>query len=208
MFGSDNLLNQKILNDWVTKKLGNRKLDLIVGISMGGFLIPELAKELPFSKLIFIASGARFAPEVKRLKSVVGFVQTKPGMSIARLLINIPTVLFEFVYKIFDPFSGDESQHQNYIDDMRLNLVAIKNIPVKKHAEIAKIVTQTDNRELLKNLNNSSLILSGKKDLLMPVVQGRELQNCLKNSKLVIIDSIHFNVLNDTALGEIGKFLK
>jgi len=91
---------------------------------------------------------------------------------------------------------------------MRLNLVAIKNIPVKKHAEIAKIVTQTDNRELLKNLNNSSLILSGKKDLLMPVVQGRELQNCLKNSKLVIIDSIHFNVLNDTALGEIGKFLK
>lgn len=42
----------------------------------------------------------------------------------------------------------------------------------------------------------------------MPVAQGGELHGFLRNSKLVIIDSIHFNVLNDATLGEIKKFLK
>lgn len=165
LFSDDNLLDSKNLQNWIARKLGKKKLDLIVGISMGGLILPQVAKNYTEAKLIFIASGTKFDPKVKRLKSAIEFCQTKFGMKLAGLLINIPQVLFEFLYKIFDPFSGDESEHRGYIDDMRQNLIAIKKIPIAKHAEIAKVVTDTNNQELLKKLRNRTLILSGKKDL-------------------------------------------
>ena len=45
------------ISDEISDEIKGRCPDLIVGISMGGLILPHIAKRCPKSKLIFIASG-------------------------------------------------------------------------------------------------------------------------------------------------------
>lgn len=61
---------------------------------------------------------------------------------------------------------------------------------------------------LLKGLKNKSLISSGYNDLLMPLEKGRELNDLLENSKLIINKGEHFNVFSESDLETVENYVK
>jgi pimeloyl-ACP methyl ester carboxylesterase len=192
----------------IKKQLRSRKIDVIVGISMGGLILPYIAKDHPGAKLIFIASGAH-------LKSKSGFFNLAFTLlrkqyilkSIAWILL-LPDSVLKFFYQLANPFTGSGRDLLAYEKDMLHNIKTIKGIPVEKETEIINFVSKVDNTDLLRGIKNASLIYNGRKDLLMPAERGEELHQLLKNSQLIINGGEHFDVFTEKNLKDWDGFLK
>ncbi len=191
----------------VGELLGNRKIDVVFGISLGGLLLPYVASRYPLAKLVFIASGPFLRPNVALFKSMIELLQKKKFYAIARLILRLPSCLIQFVYRIFNPPPKEDQEKADYLIDMMKNVRVIKEIPDQKEMEIVQFISKVDNSEILKTLKNKTLIINGKHDLIMPQEAGNLLHNYLVNSRLIITDGYHFNVFSDENLKDIDQFL-
>ena len=196
------------ISDKISDEIKGRCPDLIVGILMGGLILPHIAKRCPKSKLIFIASGAYFKPDL--LLTKLGMVILKKKL-LRRFLVNIgnniPLSMIGFLYSLFNPFTGEEKDREIYEKDMKLNLNEIKKHSFSKHLMLLDLVCKIDNRKLLSTIRNTALIFDGENDRLMGG-GGKEISKFLENSKLIVNKGEHFNVFDKRDLTEVKKFLQ
>lgn len=193
----------------VNGMLNNVKPVAIVGISMGGLVLPYLGQQFPESKLIFIASGGNIKSKSKIFNLILKNANSKFSKIIFKLIYSLPERYFEKLYRLINPFKGKaaSNEYEVYEKDTKENVAFIKSIPIEKELEIVNFVRNTDNRLLLQGLKNKALIFSGENDLMMPKEKGVELKNLLINSRLIVNQGEHFNVFSDKDLQIVEEFL-
>lgn len=180
----------------------------IIGISLGGLILPTIASQFPSSKLIFIATGTNMKSKSKAFNAAVFVVQNPLFNFISEYLLNLSNNHLEKIYRLINPFKGQEADKEEYERDLKANVEFIKTIPVKKEIEIINFRKQVNNRLLLKGMKNKSLIFSGEGDVMMPKEKGEELHSLLVNSQLIINKGEHFNVFGPKDLETVEKFLE
>lgn len=207
LFTKDFVLTENEAKKYIEQQLAGKKPDAIIGISMGGLLVPEIAKAYPNAKLVFIASGPKIQSDASGFNAVLYLAKNKNVLRLLNLFKFMPQrVLFEF-YELINPFKGTADDRKIYVEDMKKNFKYIISIPVDEEEEIINFVTTTDNTNLLKTLKNKSLIFSGKNDLMMPINPEINLHNLLINSQLIVNDGGHYNVITDVSFKDLDKFL-
>ncbi|HLE48930.1 MAG TPA: alpha/beta fold hydrolase [Patescibacteria group bacterium] len=200
-------LNIKNSTNVIINGLEGKKPDLIIGISMGGLILPRVAVKYPNAKLIFIASGVHFKPNLLLANLGIMVFRVKLFRKVLiRIGDNIPIEILEKLYRIFNPYTGDKDR-EIYEEDLKLNLIEMKKHPFEKHLALLDLIENIDNREILPNIKNRSLIFNGKNDLLMPRKGGEHLRELLENSKFIVNEGGHFCVFNKKDLSTIKEFL-
>ena len=205
LFSQKFLFNLDNVIKYLIDSLENDEPDVIIGMSIGGLIAPHIAERYPKSKLILVATGTKFNPKSQFIK---WFVRNKRvGTFFCGILKLIPKSFLYQVYKILNPFYGGANDFVLYEEDMKKNVDGIIQMKSNKLNEIMKFAKRIDNKDVLKRLNNSTLILSGKKDIFMPETEAIELSRQIKEGKLVLTDKSHFNVLSKDSLAIIDNFL-
>ncbi|OGM08336.1 hypothetical protein A2159_03300 [Candidatus Woesebacteria bacterium RBG_13_34_9] len=201
IFSPANVLNEVLI------KLNNNELDLIIGISLGGLILPHIARHFPNSKLIFIGTGPKLESKSRNFNLMVKVAKTFLSFGFLSLLLKLPDSVIRYFYKVANPFTGDLSRKQKYDIDTCKNIKFIKSISLNEEKEILNFVTEVDNSNILGKLNNKSLIFNGENDLLMTTKGGKKLHRLLKNSKFVISKGSHFDSFTRENLDEVDKFI-
>lgn len=194
------------LKRYVLNVVADNKIDAIIGISLGGLILPHIAVNYPNSKIIFISSGQRLDANSEHFNKYVEFINKTPRF-LLEIVLKFPNSVLEFFYQRANPFNGEKSTYKDYLLDMKKNVRFIKQISIQKEIEIINLVSKIDNSKILRSLKNKALIISGKKDILMSQKLGRKLKDMIKNSKLILTDGSHFNSLNLKDLKYIDNFL-
>jgi esterase/lipase len=192
----------------INKDIGSQVPDVIIGISMGGLLLPKLAKDFKDAKLVFIASAPRFKPNFRYMKLMNALLER-------RIVENTISFLFEKlsdrrladVYRKVNPFTRNVSDKKLYEEDLRLNIIAIRAFPFSRHLEIFKISKSIDNTDLLSEIKNPTIIFAGKNDILMPLAETQRLR-IISGSKLYVTHGSHFNVFTKRNLKQLKTFLE
>lgn len=206
LFTDEFVLSRENAQKYLEKELGDKKPDVIVGVSLGGLIAPLIAQNYPDSKLVLIATGAYFKPRSKMLwlvliiKKFLGFTY--------KLISLIPKRILFLFYRLVSPLSTkDTSAKEVYNLDAKRNIDFILKIPASKHKEIIDSALKIDNRQLLTTIKNKTLIFTGKNDVLMPLELSRELRTLIAGSRLVITPGQHFNVFTKDNLADLKAFL-
>jgi len=207
LFTKDFVLKEPDAKNYVEKLLNGKKPDVIVGISLGGLLVPVIAKDYPDAKLIFIATDPKTQSEAPGLKIILDLAKNINFLRMLNLLRFMPSRILFSLYEFINPFNGSETDRELYVKDMNLNFKYMLAIPVDEEEEIVDFVSSSDNTELLKTMKNKSLIFSGKNDLMMPANSESNLHSLLINSQEIISNGGHFNVIADRNFQDIDKFL-
>lgn len=185
-----------------------KKIDLIIGISMGGLLLPHLVSSVPKSKLIFIASSTQFIPNSHLIQFFIRYNLIRLIPSPALIFKIIPKSILNFIFSILSPFHGNSRERSDYIQDRDDNFQAMSKLTSKKCMQILSIVQKIDNTALVKNITNHTLIISGESDPLMPYKNAEYLHHMIPKSKIYKSDgSGHFGVLNKESLNQISSFI-
>lgn len=182
----------------IERLLGGKKPDVLAGISMGGLILPQIAKKYPNAKLLFIATGARLGCKTGTFNWAIKAAASRNGDRMIRALLKVPDSVLGKGYEMINK----ESHGRDKI------VKAIRNLAPEKHSEVARFVLEANNWELARGLKNKALVISGRRDVLMPPEAGRELAEAIPNCRHYITDAEHFNILNHESLDEIKIFLK
>lgn len=196
------------LKNVVKDCLNSLKPDVIIGISLGGVVLPYIATDFGNSKLIFISTGTKFRPKPKLFNIFIRLSKHRSLQILSGWILKLPVSFISLLYRTADPFIGPEESRKKYLEDMTTNIRFIKGIPVSKELQIVNFAIKTENSEILKSIDNQSLIFAGEHDLLMPKEEGERLHKLLKNSYLVVNDGEHFDVITDKDLSTVDKFLE
>ncbi|KKQ91989.1 MAG: hypothetical protein UU16_C0013G0018 [Candidatus Woesebacteria bacterium GW2011_GWA2_40_7] len=86
LFTKDFVLKEPDAKKYIENLLGGKKPDVIVGISLGGLLLPKIAKDYPNAKLVFIASDPKIQPESVGFKSVLHLAKNKNFLKLLNLI--------------------------------------------------------------------------------------------------------------------------
>ncbi|MBN1169113.1 hypothetical protein JXA63_04450 [Candidatus Woesebacteria bacterium] len=208
LFSEDFLLTVENILEEVETQMVKEKPDLIIGISMGGLIVPYFAEKYPVSKLVFISSGPKLEARSKGFNLMISVANLLLRVKMFSFLIKLPDFIFKFFYKLSNPFNGNEDDRGLYEEDAEENISYIKSISLSKEREILNFVLGIDNTDLLVNLENETLIFSGEKDLLMTKGNGVKLHKLLRNSELVVNSGGHFNSFTEKDLLKFDRFIK
>lgn len=198
-------INRDNVRRAVTEAVGNREVELIVAMSMGGFVAGWIVEEYPKAKIVLVATAARFGAKVKMFKLLIyaiawGFW----GMLLVRTLLGLAPKFMKWWYKLLT----NGGKHGRYLQkDIDKSVGEILRIEPQRHLEVVKMIARSDHRRVWSKIGNKTLILSGGEDMLMPVDKGEELHRLIKNSQIVITKASHYNVLNRETYTQINKFL-
>jgi len=194
----------------VIQSLHERVPGIIVGISLGGLILPPLATLFPQSKLIFLATGPRLAFQNWVLRKALPFFGTATGSSVFSLLRKVPFDLFLSVYMFFGTrLVSIERSPDDLLHDMAENVKVLKDITPQFQRDIVRFVTSVDNADSLRKLPNKTLIISGSHDPLMPLALGQELHRLIPDSKLCITQTRdHATVFLESVYPHVDAFLK
>jgi pimeloyl-ACP methyl ester carboxylesterase len=208
LFSRKFTLDEEGISQELSQVLGENKPNLIVGVSLGGLIIPIIAKKYPRAKLIFVATGPRFKPSSQPFKDFTIFIyKHKNFLRLLNIIKFLPLSLLSIIYKRFNPFSGRSNFMNDYLKDMLKNIKDIKRIPIPEEREMLDFAMSIDNTENLKELKNNSFIIYADGDVLMPPSLSVDLHRLLKQSKLIKVNGGHFNVLTKENLKELDKIL-
>ncbi len=193
----------------IKKDIRNHTPEVIVGISMGGLLLPKLIKDIKNAKLIFIASAPRFKPNLKFMKLMSSLLEKNVVKDIISFFYEkLSDLRLASVYRKVNPFGGNSSHKKLYEEDLKRNISALRKYPFSKHLEILKTLSKIDNTDLLSDIKNSTIIFGGNRDSLMPLVEVRKLKRLIKGSKLYVTHGSHFNVFTKRNLKQLEGFLE
>ena len=192
----------------VEKKLKGKSLDLGIGVSLGGLILPYFAERYPGMKMVFIASGPYLNADLKLFNLSLYLARNRYIFALIMMLVyKLPLSLLSFFYSVINPHNGPASLKEEYKKDMLENIEKIRKISKAKQADILHYIAVEDNSNRLGKLKNKSLIISGKNDLLMPKSGAVKLGQLLVNSELLVNDGSHLNVFNKENLDHIDKFI-
>jgi pimeloyl-ACP methyl ester carboxylesterase len=207
IFSTDFILTLENVKKFIEKELNARRPDVIIGTSMGGLIVPHIAKDYPGAKMILIATAPKLKPKDRGFKFLIDIAKNKNLLNALNIVKILPRRFLYKFYGLFNPFNGVENKKQAYMDDMKYNFKYILSIPISKEGEIVDLITSLDNTKLLKTLKNKTLIFSGENDFLMPQNQGNGLCELLSNSRLITSHGSHWDVISEPSFVEMKKFL-
>ena len=193
--------------EWIKKNLGSRRPDLIVGLSLGGLVLPYVAKYYPQAKLVFIATGEKVKSPFNWVNKIINLVDRPAGELIVKLLTLLPVSFLEIGYVIVQNVMNKKVDKKELAKRRKEAAKALQQLGADKHMEIIRFMKKCDNSEILRRLKNKTLIISGTSDTLMSTQRGRALGLLLQNSKLTTVPGVHYNVVNRFSLEKIGKFI-
>lgn len=189
----------------VDKELANEKLNVIMGISMGGLIAPYIAKRHPEAKLVLIGTGARFRTAIPIYNFLIRIVKKDRHPILIRIVKGVPKCLYRFIYKYFNRKNLlTDSEYKRRADEGWNGMTKIK---LEKIKEVIKFVTEVDNSKLLTQLTNKAFIFSGRQDSVMPERLSRELNTLIPNSKIIVSDRLHYDVFTDEDCHHLDRFL-
>jgi pimeloyl-ACP methyl ester carboxylesterase len=180
---------------------------VVIGISLGGLITPVILKKYPHAKGVFIASNPTLRIEASRLAILIRIARHTNVLRVFGMLRYVPNNVLYWLYQRITPFTGMENERQVYREDMKRNILCIRRIPIHKEAEIVRFVAVTDNTELLKTIHNACVVFSGMSDVLMPVKKGKDLQSLLPNSRNIVSNGGHYNMVTKANISELDAFL-
>jgi pimeloyl-ACP methyl ester carboxylesterase len=178
--------------------------DVIVGISIGGLILPGLAKDYPEAKLIFIASGVCFSPDHWLAKHGLKLC----GRKIVKLVKMIDEKWLLRLYRFINPNRCWGSGVDQAKEELEDNLKKVLELSEDRIVEVLNTIRKIDNAELLAKLDNKAVIFSGDKDTMMPVEQGEKLNLLMKNSRFFILGGRHHDLIGSRMLKILGDFLE
>jgi len=185
--------------------------DLIIGISLGGLIVPYIAEKFPRTRLVFIATGPFFKPSSLLFKFIVLLFKTLPARLLLALFLKLPEnwsfAIFKNVYGLVCPRKTKIVSSDYYNQDVIRNFKELTKIPIKKELEALDFARSYNNCSVLQKLPNESLVFSGEHDDLMPLYLGKYLNQLLPNSRLIITSGSLYNVFTKDNLTDIGLFL-
>ncbi len=192
------------MEKYVLDKLAGRKPDVIFGISMGGILAPYIAKRFPRSRLVLIATAPTFKP-AGRMSA--GFWLVRHGfLFIPYQVCRLDEKDLKSVVVRTSPLFGTKVSKE-YDSEVDRNLCHIKKFSYRKLDELVRFISTADSSSCLRSLPNRSLILAGKRDVLMPVPQASKLKYLLKNSEIRFYDSEHFDILTEESAKDVREWM-
>lgn len=189
----------------IERNIKSVKLGVILGCSMGGFLIPTIAERYPSAKLVFVATAPYFKTNSVIFRILVRFSQGSVAQVLLTILKRIPRIVFVKLSMTVTPPS--KSDLASYLKDMNENIKCFRSISSEKESEVIKLMGDIDNSKILRSLNNRTLILAGSNDKVMPLQLTKKLKRLLKNSELHINNRGHFNVIGKDSLNLLDNFL-
>jgi len=192
---------------WFKSQLRGKKPELILGLSLGGLVLPHVAVNYPKAKLVFVATGEKVKPSVFWLGKVIDLIAGPGGKMIIKTLIKLPKNAIEYGYLKAQKIANPRYINEDLTKRKQETVVAMRSLEADRHKEIVKFLKTCDNTQIIKKIHNKSLIISGRSDSLMPLARGRELRKLIKNSRLVITGGNHYGVMNKSAWRELGKFI-
>ena len=181
--------------------------DLIIGWSMGGLMAPILAERYPMAKLILVATGVKVEPGEAMAKMVFEMVGKEWGMKLLGVGLQLPKKLLVDTYEQLNKVP-DPSLKEKYRQQMSVNIDMFRSLPEKYLNELILFLKVVDNTEMLKNIMNKTLVMSGNKDNLMTLDSGKKLASLIKNSQFVSTMGGHYNVIGSSEKMVIKKFLE
>jgi len=199
-FNLENAVNE------IKRNLKNEEPEIIAGFSLGGLLIPYLAKEFHNAKLIFIATGTCFSPTSKLFRQLL-FAIDKTGFLLLKIIYFLPQKLLRLLYETINLSLCKDDLLKKYESYMKANFQYSRKIPMKRQLEIIRFAKCTNSTPLLSEIKNKSIIFSSVNDFWIPISEGEKLKAMLKNSKLIITQGTHFNVFTKENFADIDNFL-
>jgi len=197
-FSSDGV--KKIL----VKALGGKSPDVIVGISIGGLLVPGIAPDYPRAKLVFISSGTHLSPKN-------WFVKYGPRLcriGMVKLVKSLNKKLLLKAYKLINPNKTKNKDECQPDEELISNIERVLELSDGRIKEVTDFVCKTNNRRLLAKIKNKTVIFSGDKDSVMPYKQGKQMSRLIKNSRFFVLKGKHHDLINEKLLKILDGFLE
>jgi pimeloyl-ACP methyl ester carboxylesterase len=191
----------------VNKEIKGQAVEIAIGISLGGFILPQIAKKYSKAKLIFVVTGPYLKTKSKLFRLVLRFSKNKFTIVVMSLVLLLPDRVLGFFYKIVNPFKGSRKKDREYEESVFNDIKFARKITAEKELEIIEFMRKVDNSQLLKEIDNPALIICGKKDMLMPVKRGEELHRLLRNSQLILSEGGHFDAFTEINLKDLDTFV-
>ncbi len=182
----------------IKKELKGNKPDIILGFSLGGLILPHVAKDFKDAKLIFASTGTKFNANIF-FKAGLFLGTTHLAYPAFWLVRRIPYNMFFSMYKLLNP-CGKEDDKTWYDLDKKLNYDAIAKTSICRQRQVFKALIKIDNSQILKKIKNRSVILGGANDSLMPFFESAKLSRLLENSVLIKVNKSHFSVIDEESL--------
>ncbi|MCK9368439.1 hypothetical protein M0R04_00460 [Candidatus Dojkabacteria bacterium] len=184
--GCQKIFNINVTVNSITKQL-KFKPDVIIGISLGGLIIPKLIRFYPNSKYIFIATCPIFNPTSKLLLALLKLPKISISIFISFLKL-IKLKLYRLLFK-------DLSKAINYKLIQALNISYL--------ISLIMYIKTANNIEILNCAKSSLYVIGGKGDEIMPVSNW----NRIGNTKVIQLNAKHHNVINSESLRRIGEII-
>lgn len=182
--------------------------DLLVGFSLGGLVVKRMAIKYPKSKLILVATANRVAPDNIWFKLTFALVQFDWGLDLASIILKINVAWIIKIYKFCCPTDKlDEETDKGYEKAMMENINYFRGITKHKWRELINFMNTTDTSDVCKEIKNKTLILSGAKDGIMLLRYGEEMSRLITNSQMEITSGGHYDVISNSSLKVIEKFI-
>lgn len=197
LVGESVKLNSESINDLVTKELNGREVEVILGWSLGALVAPMVAINYPESKLILVAGGVGNLSNLRFLKKVTNVLD---------LGLALPKDLLVQIYGKIN--SVDEHLKEKYNRQMGINIDFFRNLGSQRIDEIIDFLSTVHNGNLLKKINNKSMVVNGVNDKIFPIREGAKISRLLKNGRMMVTDGGHYNVLGEKELPVLREFLE
>ena len=191
----------------VREKLKNKKPDLIIGLSLGGMLLPHIARDYPKAKVVFLGTGPMLSGRIKWMDNLVKLAAGRVGETAVKTLARLPEKVLKQGYMAVHKIRREKTDSENYIHETEQTVKFFREINVQKHLQTARFIKRCNNCALLQKLPNKTLIISGKNDVLMPPELGRLIQKLVKHSRLVLTSGTHYQLMDGTAYNELSRWL-
>jgi len=206
---SDNVNEQYQIKDLATdtiKLMDKLNIDKahILGISMGGMIAQEVALNYPerVNKLVLCSTNCGGAKSVLPSQDVLAqLTQDRGELSQEEIIENTIPLLYtnEFIDK-----------NPEYIERTKEQLMKAPIQPEAYERQIQSLLSFNTERRL-KKIEHKTLVIHGKKDILVPLENGQILVDLIPDSKLKYFEkSAHaiFSHEPDEVSNEVLNFLK
>jgi pimeloyl-ACP methyl ester carboxylesterase len=209
LFSSEFRLTPQEVKKYVERKLDGQKPDVIVGVSLGGLLAPNIAQDYPNAKLVMVATGPYIRTEIGPYNRILEFVgRTHTFTPLYWVLRSTPTWFYSLVYKTFNHSKLNPDERQKLETHIKENWSCVTAIPKGEDEEVIDFVTNVDNTMILRSLKNPTIIFAGDGDIMMPSRLSGELKELIKNSDLVLGNNKeHWNVFDESNWKDLDSFL-
>ena len=187
------------------KSLGYSKVDLL-GFSMGGFIAQQIVETEPqwVNKLILVGTGPQGSEGLSEVGNKISSIANLDPQE-------------QFLQSLFAP----SAQSRQLGKESFARISAKKegrDLPLSQEAFVAELTAvlgwaQPDSLAFVraKNVSTQTLIVSGKNDLLVPIVNPIRLYEAMPNSRLLLLPDAGHGVMfqyPELFTQEVGNFLK